>query len=68
MNEVSQWLRGKESAGNAGATGNMGSNPGLGRAPGKGMVTHSSILAWRIPWTGETGGLQSTGLQRVGQD
>ena len=68
MNEVSQWLRGKESACNAGATGNMGSNPGLGRAPGKGMVTHSSILAWRIPWTGETGGLQSTGLQRVGHD
>ena len=29
------------------------------------MVTHSSILAWRIPWTGEPGGLQSMGLQRV---
>ena len=34
----------------------------------KGMATHSSILAWRIPWTGEPGGLQSMGLQRVGQD
>ena len=33
----------------------------------KGMATHSSILAWRIPWT-ETGGLQSMGLQRVGRD
>ena len=32
----------------------------------KGMVTHSSILAWRIPWPEETGGLQSMGLQRVG--
>ena len=29
----------------------------------KEMVTHSSILAWRIPWTEETGGLQPTGLQ-----
>ena len=29
------------------------------------MATHSSILAWRIPWTEEPGGLQSTGLQRV---
>ena len=31
----------------------------------KGMATHSSILAWRIPWTEEPGGLQSTGSQRV---
>ena len=31
----------------------------------KGMATHSSILAWRIPWTEETGGLQSIGLQKV---
>ena len=29
------------------------------------MATHSRILAWRIPWTEEPGGLQSTGLQRV---
>ena len=34
----------------------------------KEMATHSSILAWRIPWTAELGGLQSTGLQRVGHD
>ena len=34
----------------------------------KGMATHSSILAWRIPWTEEPGGLQSTGWQRVGHD
>ena len=32
----------------------------------KGMATHSSILAWRIPWTEELGGLQSMGSQRVG--
>ena len=35
---------------------------------GKGMATHSSILAWRIPWTEEPGGLQSIGLQKVGHD
>ena len=34
----------------------------------KGMATHSNILAWRIPWTEEPGGLQSTGLQWVRQD
>ena len=32
------------------------------------MATHSSILAWRVPWTEEPGGLQSTGLQRIGHD
>ena len=31
----------------------------------KGMATHSSILAWRIPWTEQPGGLQSTGAHRV---
>ena len=34
----------------------------------KGMATHSSILAWRILWREVPGGLQSTGLQRVGHD
>ena len=33
-----------------------------------GMATHSSILAWRIPWTEEPDGLQSMGSQRVGHD
>ena len=33
-----------------------------------GITTHSSILAWRIPWTEEPGGLQSMGSQRVGHD
>ena len=32
------------------------------------MATHSSILAWRIPWKEEPGGLQAAGLQRVGHD
>ena len=34
----------------------------------KEMATHSSILAWKIPWTEESGGLQSMGSQRVGHD
>ena len=34
----------------------------------KEMATHSSILAWEIPWTEESGGLQSMGLQRVEHD
>ena len=34
----------------------------------KGIATHSSILAWRIPWTEEPGGLQSMGSQGVGHD
>ena len=38
---------GKESACNAG---DLGLIPGLGRSPGEGKATHSSILAWRIPW------------------
>ena len=33
-----------------------------------GMATHSSILAWRIPWTEEPGGLESMESQRVGHD
>ena len=35
-----------------------GLTPGLGRAPGVGSGNHSSIVAWRIPWTEEPGGLQ----------
>ena len=34
----------------------------------EGIATHSSILAWRSPWTEESGGLQSVGLQRIIQD
>jgi len=46
----------------------MGLIPGLGRSPKKEMATHSSILAWKIPWTEEPGGLQSIGLQRLGHE
>ena len=49
---------GKESACNAGDPGLI---PGSGRSPGGG--NHSSILAWRIPWTEKPGGLQSMGSQ-----
>ena len=42
--------------------------PGSGRSPGGGHATHSSILAWRIPWTKEPGRLWSIGSQRVEQD
>ena len=54
----------KESASNAG---DQGSIPGMGRSHGEGNgnPTHSSILAWRIPWTEEPCRLQSTGSQRV---
>ena len=45
----------------------LGSIPGWGRFPlEKEMATHSSILAWKIPWTEKPGRLQSTGSQRVG--
>ena len=40
----------------------------LGELPEKAMATHSSVLAWRIPGTGEPGGLPSMGSQRVGPD
>ena len=36
--------------------------------PEKAMATHSSTLAWKIPWTEEPGGLQSMGSRRVGHD
>ena len=58
----------KESSSNAGAAEDIGSIPGSGRSPGGGTVIHSSILAWRIPWTEEPGGLQPMGPQKVGHD
>ena len=50
---------------NAGDIRDAGLIPGSGRSPGGG---HSSIVAWRIPWTEEPDGLQSMGLQRVGHN
>ena len=49
-------------------SGDVGSIPGLGRSPEEEMATHSNILAWKIPWTEERGGLRSMGLERVGHD
>ena len=55
------------SAGDAGDR--VGFDPWVEKIPlEKEMATHSSILAWRIPWTEELCGLQSTGSQRVGHD
>ena len=57
-------LVGKESAC---SSGDAGSILGLEDPPEEGLATHSNILAWRILWTEEPGGLQSMGLQRIGQ-
>ena len=46
----------------------VGSIPGPEDPLEKGMLTHSSIFAWEIPWTEEPGGLQSIGSQRVRHD
>ena len=56
---------GKESAC---SVGDLGQSLGWQDPLEEGMATHSSILAWRIPWTEEPGGLQSKGWQRVGHD
>ena len=64
--EMSMFQRhGKASAYNVG---DQGLFPGLGRSLEKETVTHSSILAWKIPWTEEPGRLQSMELQRVRHD
>ena len=57
---------GKESVCNAGDP--PGLIPGSVRSLGNEMATHSSILAWKNPWTEEPGGLESMGSQRVRQD
>ena len=59
------WLSSKESTCSAA---DLGSIPGREDPLKKKMATHSSILAWKIPWTEKPGGLQSMGSQRVGQD
>ena len=53
---------------NAGDIREAGLKPGSGISPEKEMVTHSSILAWRIPWMEEPDELQSMGSHRVGHD
>ena len=59
---IARWLRGK---GSACQHRRCGFNPWVRKIPlEKEMATHSSILAWRIPWTEEPGGLQSMGSQK----
>ena len=58
----------KNLPGNAGDERDSGSTLGSGRYLEEGRATHSSILALRIPWTEEPGGLQSIGSQRVGHN
>jgi len=59
---------GKELSADAGDTRDAGSILGQEDPLEKGMATHSSILAWGMPWTEEPGGLQSMGSQRVRHD
>ena len=54
-----------DGGGSACNAGDLGLIPGLGRSPGEGNGNPLHILAWRIPWTEEPGGLQSMELQRV---
>ena len=62
---VAQTVKKKKSVCSAGA---LGSTTGWEDPLEKGMATHSSILAWRIPWAEESGRLQSMGSQRVRHD
>ena len=55
----------KESTHNTGEVGDMGLIPESVRSPGGGHGNYSSVLAWRIPWTEGSEGLQSMGSQRV---
>ena len=59
---------GKESAWQCGRPETQVQSLGWGDPLEEGIATHSSMLAWRIPWTEEPGGLQSMGSQRVGDD
>ena len=57
--EVAQWVKNPPVMQE---TGDMGLIPGSGIFPEKKMATHSSILVWKVPWTEESGGLQSRRL------
>ena len=63
---MAQWV--KKPPENAGDPGDKGSIPESGRSPGGGHATHSSILAWRISWTEDPGGLQFIVSQTTGHD
>ena len=63
------FLGGSEDKNLSASEGDTGLIPGSGRSPGEEMATHSSILAWEIPWTKEPGGLYNPwGHKRVAQD
>ena len=57
MSGLPWWLSGKEASCNAGAAGSI---PGWEDPLEEGTATHSAVLAWRIPWTEEPGGLQES--------
>ena len=61
-------ISGNSPPASAGDTRDTSSIPGWGRPLGKEMAAHSSVLAWRTPWTEEPGGLEPMRLQRVGHD
>ena len=58
----------KNPSANAGDSRNVGWFPGSGRSPGGGHGNPLHILTWKIPWTEESGGLQSMGSPGVGHD
>ena len=72
MFKLSWWFSGKEYACSAGDAGDVWESQvqflGWENPLKVKMATHSSLLAWRVPWTEEPGGLQSLGLQRVRHD
>ena len=51
---------------NAGDSRDEGLIPGSGRSPGEGMATHSSILAWKVPWAEEPDGLHTNNTNNMG--
>ena len=59
-----QWLSGKESVRSTGVSGDRVQSLGWEDPLEEGMTTHYSVLAWRILWTEEPDGLQSTGSQK----
>ena len=63
-----QWLSDKENPCSSGDAGEAGLTLGQEDPLEEEMATHSSILAWKIPWLEEPGGLLSMGLQRIGHD
>jgi len=66
---IPRWLSGEESTCQCRTHKGCRLNPWVGKIPlEEAMATHSSIVAWRIPWTEEPGGLQSMASQRSGHN